>query len=328
MNTSRDLVINALCQQSVERIPRDVVDMTSIVDPRAEEVTEVSRRYPSDILRLESPYPVGLECWGVSPHRSSCTAGPPLATRADIVRFDPPFDLFPQVAWEDVERQCDRTSQFVLAPAEFRPLDRLSTLLGESRAERALMEGVDEVERLLGRIHEFLCLELRLWLEMPVDGIVIRDDLGDLAYPRLDPRLWHDVFEPLYAEYAAMAREQDKFVFFETSEAGELILDELVDMEIDAVSLPMTIDGLERFAGRYRGEITFCGEISDPRIGPDASCEDLRDAIFQARQLMDFGAGGMIAKVPWTTEMPRSQVVSMLDHWSTPMPMHAWGSGQ
>jgi uroporphyrinogen decarboxylase len=344
--TSRDLVVSTLNHQPLDRAPRDLWYMVGVEKHRADEVAEIEVRYPRDILQPDFRYPAGRRAKG-KPHRVGqytdawgCgwqvsqpgTAGQvkdhPLADAGKIAQYRPPLELVgsdrhAQARISRANRSCVATSRFVLAWSETNPFERLQLLRGREAALADLEAGTEQVRSLLGMLHDFCCRDLEMWADTDVDGVAFGDDWGSAESLLVTPEVWRDLFRPLYRDYCKILHAKDKFAFFRSGGNISKIFGEMVKIGIDAINSELSLMDLERLAKRYRGRVTFWGEIDRRRTLPCGSVEEVQEAVRQVRRVLDFGSGGVIAQCRWTRETPLENVAAVFEQWLAPMPMHA-----
>lgn len=344
--TSRDLVVSTLNHEPVERVPRDLWCSPPVETLREDEAAEIEVRYPRDITQPDFKYPPGKRAKG-KPYRVGhytdawgCTwqvtqrdtignlKGHPLAERAKIAEYEPPFELVAsdrhvRARLDRVNRSCAATSRFVLAWSETRPFDRLQMLRGSEAALADLASGNKQTRGLLAMLHDFSCREMEMWAETDVDGVVLMDDWGSQDSLLVAPEIWRELFRPLYRDYCKILHAKDKFAFFRSDGKISKIFGELVRTGIDAINSQLFLMDIERLAGRYRERVTFWGEIDRQHALPFGTPEDIAEAVRRVRKALDFGNGGVIAQCQWGPEVPLKNVAAVFEQWLLPLPMHA-----
>ena len=339
--TSRDLVINALNHERVERVPRDLWPSPAVEDSRGDELAEIEVRFPRDIVKPDFKYPPGkrasgkpyragryTDAWGCTLHVTrEGTAGepehPPLADQTRIAEYKPPVELLSGARVSRVNRGCADTSRFVLARTQTRPFERLQLLRGTDAALADLAHGTQGVRDLLAMLHDFFCREMEMWADTDVDGVMFRDDWGSPDRLLVDPKLWRDLFKPLYHEYCQILHAKDKFAFFHSGGSISSIFGDLVKIGIDAIHSELLLMNVEQLAKRYRGRVTFWGEIDRQHLLPSDNCRQIREAVIRVRKALDFGSGGAIAQCRWDPETPIANIAAVFEQWMLPLPMHA-----
>lgn len=340
--TSRELVVKTLNHEPVPRVPRDLWIPPGVESLQADEVAEMSVRYPSDIV-TPSTAPTGgkrsaaklgkqnewTDVWGCV-WRDSGNCDPPalkcspLAEAGRIASFQPPAELFDRSRFNRANRLCPETSRFVLAWSEVRPFDRLQFLRGDEKALMDLARGRKSIRGLLAMLHDAACRELERWAETEVDGVVFRDDWGTPDGLLIAPEMWREIFRPFYREYCEILHAKDKFVFFHSDGNIRDIFGDLVKLDIDAIHAQLHLMKFERLVKRYRGRVTFWGGQPDGRrMLTPGTTEEFRETVLSVRRELDFGSGGVIAQCRWGPDVKLQTVATFFDQWLIPLPMHA-----
>jgi uroporphyrinogen decarboxylase len=336
MMTSRDRVIRTLHHQTVDRTPRDLWVAPAVEMLREDEVAEMTFRYPPDVIRPEFHAPKGNRAQGTPYEAGQYTdawgcvwqvakrglvgevKGHPLADLSHLDGFRPPWELLEKANLAPVNRSAAATSRFVLAWSEVRPFERLQFLHGPAAVRADLDAGAGAIRGLLAMIHEFSCREAQLWAGSDVDGVALRDDWGSNHSLLVPLDIWRDLFKPLYRQYAEILHARDKFVLFHSDGNITEILGDLVEIGIDAVNAELSLMDLESLAEKFRGRITFWGEIDRQRILPFGTPEEVRAAVRRVRTALDFGRGGVMAQCKWGAGVPFQNVAAVFEQWLAP----------
>jgi hypothetical protein len=247
---------------------------------------------------------------------------PALADAKKIVEYKPPKELLSATRFSRVNQGCAGVSQFVLAWTEVCPLTRLLRLRGTDAALADLAAGTKAIRGLLSTLHDFYCREMQMWAETDVDGVVFMDDLGSPDKLLIDRAVWRDLFRPLYREYCDILHAKDKFAFFHCNGDISSIFGDVVKTGIDAIHAQLFLMSFERLAKRYRGRVTFWGEIDQQQALPFGAPEDVREAVLRVRKALDFGSGGVIAQCQWEPNVPLRNIATLFEQWMAPLPMH------
>jgi uroporphyrinogen decarboxylase len=334
--TSRDRVIKTLNHQPVDRAPRDLWAHPTVEKLRGDELAEMLFRFPSDFEKPDLKYPRGsrakgkplepgqhTDAWGchwrvTEPGTIGEPVDPPLADKAEIARYKPPLELLDPHRLVRAERAPAAATRFVLAWTETRPFERLQLLRGSEAALLDLSAGAKEVRSLLALLHDFSCQEMRLWAGSEVDGVALADNWGSANSLLVAPKLWRQVFKPMYREYCEILHAQDKFVFFRSDGNVSEILPELVEIGVDAIHAELFAMDLEALAGKHRGRITFWGDIDRRKTLPFGTPAEVRTAVERVRKAFDYGRGGLIAQCEWEPKVPFHNVAAVFDQWLRP----------
>jgi uroporphyrinogen decarboxylase len=338
--TSRELVIRTLNHEPAGRTPRDLWISDGMESTHSDALAEMNLRFPSDIIQPDiapsygkrakgKPTQVGqyTDSWGCTwqiaqPGTPAELKESPLAEKGKIAEFRPPVELLDQARFAKVNKSCETTSRFVLARSETHPFDRLRALRGYDAALIDLARGTKDIRNLLKMLHEFFCKEMELWANTEVDGVVLRDDWGTAESMLISLEMWREIFKPLYRDYCKILLAKDKFVFFQSNGNTLDVVGDLIKEGIDAIHVQFHLMDPEKVAKRYRGRVTFWGEIASQGVLQSGSSNQQREEVLKIRRALDFGSGGVIAQCQWTPDIPLQNIASVFEQWLLPLPMH------
>ncbi|HEY4760037.1 MAG TPA: uroporphyrinogen decarboxylase family protein, partial [Thermoguttaceae bacterium] len=298
-------------------------------------------RFPSDIVQPEIAAPLNkrprgkpsrnaeiTDSWGCTWQITESDAAlqlkdSPLAEKSKIAEFRPPMELLDPIRFSRVDKSCENSHRFVLARSETRPFDRLRFLRGYDAALMDLARGNKDARNLLKMIHEFFCKEIEMWSNTEVDGVVLRDDWGTAESLIIAPEMWREIFKPLYREYCKILHAKDKFVFFQSKGYIIDIISDLIKEGIDAIHMQLHLMDVEKLAKRFRGRVTFWGEIDPQGVLRCENLAQIREAVLKIRRALDLGSGGVIAQCQWDPNVPVQIIAAVFEQWLLPLPMHA-----
>jgi hypothetical protein len=80
---------------------------------------------------------------------------------------------------------------------------------------------------------------------------------------------------------------------------------------------------VDRMAKRYRGRVTFWGEMDRRKLQEPGSAEEFRKAVLAVRKSLDFGSGGVIAQCGWEPGMDIKTVAAFYEQWLVQVPTRA-----
>jgi len=338
--TSRELVVKTLNHDPIPRVPRDLWLLPDEASIPSDEVAEINVRFPSDIVQPEmtpahgkksqgKPGKAGdfTDAWGCVWHVAEHGALPelkasPLSEAGKIASYQPPMELLDRSRFAKVNKSCAATNRFVLAWSDVRPFDRLRFLRGET-ALVDLARGTKDIRSLLAMLNDFAMKEIEIWAQSDVDGVMFRDDWATPEGMLIAPEMWRELFRPLYREYCKILHAKDKFVFFHSNGNILDIFGDLAKSGIDAIHSQIHLMDVERLAKRFRGRVTFWGEMDRQRLHNPGSPEEFRKAVLAIRRALDFGSGGVIAQCAWEPGVTIQTMVAFFEQWLVPLPMHA-----
>lgn len=316
-STCRELVLRCLEFKQPSRLPRDMwlLPWAHLYYP--DKVRELQKEYPNDIVDAPSvyapstilqgdPYTVGeyVDEWGCV--FSNIQAGvhgevrsPRLTDIADWRTVKPPYELLPKGPGTDqavamVNRFCDQSDKFVLAAMCPRPWERYQFIRGSENTYLDIMTPDCGARDLLRAIHEFYLRETEFWVKTNIDGIRFMDDWGSQNQLLIPPRIWRELYKPLYKDYCDLAKAHGKKVFMHSDGYIQEIYPDLIEIGVDAINSQLFCMDLDYLAKHARGRITFWGEIDRQHVLPSPDPEKGRQAVRHLASRLYDPAGGMI----------------------------------
>ncbi len=331
--TPRERVIRTLRFECPDRAPRELWALSAISWFRADEYQEVVERFPFDftgprVRYGRSRYAQGepsrpgrsTDEWGsvwevLEAGRIGEVKQPALAEWSELDRYELPWEMLREADFSEVNRSCAETDLFVRGGGECRPFERMQFLRGTENLFLDLAYGVPEVYRLRDRLHEYYLTDLRRWAKTDVDAIGFMDDWGTQRSLLISPELWRSFYKPLYQDYCDVIHESGKFAFFRSDGHIEAIYGDLIEVGADAINSQLFCMDIEGLAARYKGKVTFWGEVDRQRLLPLGTPEEVRAAVRRVRAALDDGRGGVIAQCEWGIKDPLENVMALYDEW-------------
>jgi hypothetical protein len=328
---SRELVRETLGFQGPARVPRQVwaLPWAEIHHPRM--LARLRQEYPDDIVSAPALYtvPTGgsgdrhargeyVDEWGcrfTNPRDGiiGIVQHPLIATWDDLDRFQTP-DAVLSVDREAVNRFCASTDQFVLSGTIVRPFERLQFIRTMEQALIDLLERPSALLDLLERMHSHYLKEVEVWARTDVDGIALMDDWGTQTGLLLHPDVFRQLFKPLYQDYAEIARGYGKRVFMHSDGHITPIIEDLIEVGIEALNAQIFCMGVEDLGRRYKGRITFWGEIDRQHLLVHGTRQDIAEAVRLVRDNL-CAAGGVIAQCEFGLEADPENVLAVFEAW-------------
>jgi hypothetical protein len=76
---------------------------------------------------------------------------------------------------------------------------------------------------------------------------------------------------------------------------------------------------IEDLGRRFRGRLTFNGEIDRQHVLAFGTVQDVRRAVGRVRRALDDGRGGCIAQCEWGVRTPPENVRAVYQAWTEPV---------
>lgn len=331
--TSRERVLRTLTFDNPDRAPRNLWALPGVTKYRRDAYVRVCERFPDDFggptfhygasNRAKGvPYEVGeyVDEWGSVWHVGEPgivgeVKEYPLADWSALDSYQPPWDLINGADFSQVNKSCAESDKFISCFTMARPFERMQFLRGTENLFMDLAYGVPEVYRLRDMLHDFFVSEMELWAKSDVDGLTFMDDWGTQISLLISPSQWREFYKPLYKDYCDIIHGAGKFAFFHSDGFIEAIYPDLIEIGVDAINSQLFCMNIEDLAAKYRGKITFWGEIDRQGILPFGTVGEVRAAVRRVRNALDDGSGGVIAQCEWGVHDPFENVEAVFDEW-------------
>ena len=329
----RERVVRTLRFERPDRAPRDLWTLPGINMFRQDEVNALLERFPLDLARPTVRYGQGERQWGTpnvvgsyadewgcvwhvaEPGVVGEVKEPPLADWSALKGFKAPYEILEQADFSRVNRGCAESDRFVLAGTTVRPFERMQFLRGSEALYLDLGYEPAELYRLRDMIHSFFMRELERWVQTDVDGISFMDDWGAQRALLISPRQWQSFFKPLYKDYCDLIHSAAKYVFFHSDGHITDIYPDLIEIGVDAVNSQLFCMDIEELGRRFKGQITFWGEIDRQNVLPFGTPGDVRAAVRRVRAALDDGQGGAFAQCEWGIGVRAENIATVFEAW-------------
>jgi hypothetical protein len=333
MTSPRDIVYQALDFEGPERVPRELWLLPWAENNHPEWVQKIQLDFPADIVNakglLRTPlrtrgqqYEAGefTDEWGCTFHNPE--RGYIGQVKAPIVTGDN-WEELGKVRLPEEHLDIDRrkvaelvqsTDRFVLATEYIpRPFERLQFIRGTERLMLDLAMRPGGLQDAIRMVHDFDMRCLEAWAETEIDGLMFMDDWGSQTNMLINPKLWAELFLPLYRDYIAVARKHGKKIFMHSDGNIQKILPRLVEMGVDALNSQLFCMDFHELA-RYRGKLTFWGEMDRQHILPYGTLEEVDQAVKKVKDNL-WERGGCIAQCEFGPGARPQNVYRVFEAW-------------
>lgn len=328
---SRTLVKDTLTFSSPARVPRDLWTLPWAEEHYPVELAEIRLRFPSDMITAPgflrelplvqgSQYEIGtyVDEWGCVFHNLQRgvigeVKQPLVATWEDLDKVRPP-EASLTIDTAQINGFCKATDRFVMGGCCPRPFERLQFLRGSENVYLDLGEQPAELFTLLDRIHQFYLKELELWAKTDVDAVMFMDDWGAQRSLLISPRQWRRIFKPLYKDYIDLAHQYGKFIFMHSDGFTQDIMPDLIELGLDAMNAQIFCMDIEQLGERFRGRLTFWGEMDRQNLLPFGEPEEIDRAVRRVKDAL-YCNGGVIAQCEFGAGAKPQNVYQMYQTW-------------
>lgn len=323
--TSRERVIAAIEFKRHDRVPVDLWTVPAALLRHGDSVEELMRKHPIDFH-----YPMWLTRWDESKVDPTFRTG----------RYTDDWG----VIWENVNDGWQ-------GQVSVHPLDDWSRLDTYRAPEPMISNGFSrdpEKFGLLGGCHFFhrVCflrsmqnvmmdiadddprvytLRDMVWdyyrkmVEMQArqdtDGIVFFDDFGSQTGLLISPGLWRQFIGPVYKDLFEICSNAGKYVFFHSDGYILEIIDDLIELGVDALNCQVWCMGPKLLGERFRGRVAFWGEINRQTTLPCGSPGDIRSAAKEMIRHLATPDGGLIGQSEIDGLTPVENIEAVLTAW-------------
>jgi hypothetical protein len=209
---------------------------------------------------------------------------------------------------------CRSTDKFVSPDCCPRPFERLQFLRGTENLYLDLADPPAEFHELLKRVHAFYCELLEEWAKTPVDCLRFMDDWGAQRSLLISPKLWREIFRPLYRDYIEIAHSHGKPMFMHSDGCIIDIIPDLIEIGLDALNSQVFCMGIDKLSP-FRGKITFWGEVDRQHLLPNGALEDVHQAVREFHETL-YHKGGIIGQCEFGLAAKPENVREVFRSWS------------
>jgi len=241
---------------------------------------------------------------------------PRIKTKTDLDDYELPVELLDGADFSGQLEAYKSTDLFVCGGTLVSPFERMQFLRGTEQLFIDIATEDPIFFRLREMLHEFFLLDIKMMSERAVDGVLFVDDWGTQRSLLISPEAWRKFFKPMYREYCEIIRASGKFVFFHCDGYIEAILDDLVEIGVDALNAQLFIMDAEKIGAKYARKLTFWGDL-DRQGSLSFGTED--EVRADVRRLLKAVAPvkktGFIAHTEWETTIPYANIAAAYDEF-------------
>ena len=93
----------------------------------------------------------------------------------------------------------------------------------------------------------------------------------------------------------------------------------MIEVGVDALNSQLFTMDIEEIGRRFKGRLTFWGEIDRQHVLPFGSVMDVYKAVARVRTALDDGKGGVIAQCEWGVNNPPENIAAVYAAWDMPL---------
>ena len=228
--------------------------------------------------------------------------------------WKPPYDIL-RTDLSCVNREADEADVFLLSGPLNDPFQRMQWLRKSENLFLDLGYGDARVWKLRDMLHEFFMTQMEAWVRTNIDGICFSDDWGSQNDLLISPRMWRDYVRPLYRDYCQLAKKYGKYVFMHSDGNITKIYEDLIAIGVDALNSQLFCMNMEELGRRFKGRITFWGEMDRQHVLPVGTPHDVREAVRTVKRSLGDPKGGLIGQCEWGIDVPLRNVEALYETW-------------
>ncbi|MDD4688589.1 MAG: uroporphyrinogen decarboxylase family protein [Eubacteriales bacterium] len=213
-----------------------------------------------------------------------------------------------------INEYCAAKDEFLIGGCCPRPFEQLQFIRGTENLYCDLITKPDNMLEFIGMMHKYYSELLTLWAQTDIDCLFFMDDWGCQKSLLINPNLWCEIFKPMYKDYIDIAHSYGKKILMHSDGYILEILPHLVELGLDAVNAQlfcMDFNDLQQF----KGKITFWGEIDRQHMLPNASTEEIAQAVKQVKDNL-WQNGGCVAQCEFGLNAKPENVYQVYKTWS------------
>lgn len=222
--------------------------------------------------------------------------------------------------WENFDQIVDscakKKDKFLLSHWAIDLFERMQHLRGTEQLFIDIAEESEEFFKIRDIVFDFYSEWLKRWLATDVDGIVFSDDWGTQISTLISPVKFRTLFLPLYRELMGRIKAAGKYVFMHSD--GHIInfMQDLIDAGVDAFNVQVWCMDIEELSRRFKGKVTFWGELNRQKELPFGKPEDIRKCVEKMKELFMVNGGGLIGVSAPGDECPFENIEAGLKYWN------------
>ena len=330
--TSKERVIRALNFDFPDKIPIEMWVLPAGWAKHGQELADEYQKSEPDILGLPfgDPtsdarlYEIGVyrDEWGSVWH--NCQYGIvgevkefPIDDWSKLDSYRPPVHLLDGAPYHDncVNFAKEHPDKFVRG-GWVKLFEQMQFLRGVVDLYMDIAMDLDEVYKLRDIVMEYNRKYLKTILQYDFDAVTFGDDWGSQQSLLISPDSWRKIFKPAYQEMFDMVKAAGKHVFFHSDGYILDLYEEFISMGVSALNSQIGCMGIDAVA-KYKGRITFWGEISRQTTLPFGTPEDVINVCREMREKLTVNGGGLIGQSEIDMMTPMENIKAFFAGWNS-----------
>lgn len=330
--TGRERMLRTLAFDQPDQIPVDCWALPEIYIKYGPALKTVVDKYSADIHRVawkNAEYPFDryaagkyTDAWGCEwlNFRNGIIGEvkvSPLADWAQLDTYRAPFHVLEQNR-DNIESDiAAHHDKFILMGAEICLFERMQHLRGTENLLMDIAGRSDEFYRLLDIVSDFYDKWLDMWLQYDIDAVLFTDDWGSQTSLLISPDAWRQIFKPCYKKLMNKALERGRRVFFHSDGRIDLIFADLIELGCTAINSQVWIMNKEELSQKYRGKVTFWGELNRQGVLAAGKADNILRDIKTMKRLFMHQGGGLIGTAAPSDDCSYEGIVTCVTGWNS-----------
>lgn len=224
----------------------------------------------------------------------------PLKDWGDLDKLAIP-DIKDPGRWKGVEKARERAGDRFLLGMGISLYERVRCLRGFVNTSLDICESPGPLGDLIDVLVDLNVSAIERYAALGVDGYIFFDDWGLQDRLMIDPAQWRTIWKPRYARVYKAVHDAGMMVFLHSCGYIVDILDDLIEVGVDAVHMDQQENmGLDVLGDRFGGRITFFSPVDIQNTMVRGSLEDIRAYCRAMAQHLGRPGGGFIPR--WYTD--------------------------
>jgi len=216
---------------------------------------------------------------------------------------------------ENIEQFCSENDKFIIAGKGISPLAHFHSTRPYKQSLADISNDSLVLEKQLNSIREKCLQEIQFWAETEVDAILLKDNLGSQDSLYIPAELFRKHFKPIYKDICKIAHTHNKYVFMQTAGNISDIIEDLIEAGVNALNCQLFCMDIEDLGRRFRGRLTFWGEIDHQYILPIATIREVKEAVFTVYENL-YANGGLIAQCQFDQDANPENIYQVYKTWN------------
>lgn len=231
---------------------------------------------------------------------------------SDYEKVHIPYELL-TIDPDKINDFCKNSDMFIMGSVAARPFERLQKIRGSENLFVDLMTRPDDLFTFIKKMHQFYCEAYEVWAKTDIDGFMLMDDWGSQTDLLISPGLWREIFKPMYKDYVDIAHRYNKKILMHSDGQISKIFSDIIELGVDAINSQIFCVGLDEVQ-KYKGKITFWGEIDRQNLLPNASVKEINEAVKDVHSRL-WDNGGCVAQCEFGPAAKPENVYEVFKTW-------------